>query len=168
MRKGVTETAAWMIQRQGLYQDLPDFLASVIQVIRNDFCPERSKSDGEIVRLHLPGQELVKAIVTLTSAVNQETISRPIRRIEEGKPLDVVPVRVTEKEVPDHGTCSARNQIGAQFAESRASITKEQVAAAPDFDAGRVAAIFAGPIAGCRYRTARAPEFDENAHLYSS
>src|SRR5437867_4898270 len=118
MRKGVTETTAWMIQRKAFHQDLADLLASIIEMIRNDFCPERSKPDGEIIRLHLPGQELVKAIVTLPGAVNQETVSRPIRRNEEGKPLDVIPVRVAEKKVPDHGTCSARYQIVAQFADS--------------------------------------------------
>src|SRR6266478_7697247 len=107
-----------MIQRKALHQDILDFLASIIEVIRNDLCTECSEADGEIIRLHLPGQELVKAIVTLPGAVNQETISRPIRRNEEGKPLDVIPVRVTEKKVPDQGTCSARQQIDAQFADS--------------------------------------------------
>src|SRR5438876_5530091 len=138
-----------MIQRKAFHQDLPDFLASIIEVIGNDFCPKRSEPDGEIIRLHLPGQELVKAIVTLLGAVNQETISRPIRRNEEGKSLDVIPVRVTEKKVPDQGTCSARQQIVAQFADSRARVTKEEMGAAPDFHAGSVAAILPGPVPGC-------------------
>jgi hypothetical protein len=116
----------------------------------------------------LPGQELIKAIVPSLGAVNQKTISWPIRWNEEGKALDVIPVRVTEKKVPDHGTRSARQQIVAQFADSRARITKEQVCAASDFDAGRVASIFPGPIAGGWNRAARAPEFDVNPHRYSS
>src|SRR6266542_3710245 len=164
MRKGVTETAAWMIQRQAFHLDLPDFLAAVFEVIRHDVCPERSEADGEIIGFHLPGQELVKAIVTLPGTVNQETISRPIRRNEEGKALDVVPVCVTEKKVPDHGTSGARQKIVAQFADSRARITKEQVGVATDLHAGCVAAIFPGPITGCWDRTACAPELDEDTH----
>src|SRR5439155_22291256 len=110
MRKGVTETTAWMIQRKAFHQDLADLLASIIEMIRNDFCPQRSEPDGEIIRLHLPGQELVKAIVTLPGAVNQETISRPIRRNEEGKHLDVIPVRVAEKKIPVYWHLSAELQ----------------------------------------------------------
>src|SRR6266404_2544264 len=157
-----------MIQGQAFHQDAADLLATIIEVIRADFGPERPEPDREIIRFHLAGQELVKAIVALPGAVDQETISRHIRRTEEGKALDVVPVRVAEEQVSENGRFTPGHQVGAQFADSRAGIANEQLIAASNFNAGSVAAVFACPVARGRDGPAHAPELHVNFHLYSS
>src|SRR5262245_13944630 len=157
-----------MIQRQTLHQDAANFLAPIIEVVGSDFGPERSEPDGEVIRLHLAGQELKKTVVTLPGAVDQETISRHIGRAEEGKTLDVIPMRVAEQQVTGNGRFSTRQQVGAQFADTRAGVANEQVIIAADFHAGRVATVFASPVARSRDGPARAPELHVNLHPYSS
>src|SRR5262245_5483383 len=157
-----------MIQWQTLHQDAPNFLAPIVEVVGTDFGPERSEPDREVIRLHLAGQKLKKAAVTLLGAVDQETISGHIGWAKKGKTLDVVPVRVAEQQVTGNGRFPTRQQVGAQLADSRAGIANEQVITASDFHAGRVAAVFAGPVTWSRDGPARAPELHVNLHLYSS
>src|SRR6266496_1672816 len=116
-----------MIQGEGLHQDTANLLAPVIEVVRIDLGPKRPEPDGEVIRLHLAGQQLVETIVTWLCAVNQEMVSRHVRRTKKREALNVVPVRVTEEKVPVEGSFAACQQVGAQFADSRTGVANEQV-----------------------------------------
>ena len=153
-----------MVQRKAPHQDAADLLAPIVEVIGIDLGPERAEPNREVIGFHLAGQKVEKTIVPRFRAVDQETVSGDISGAEEREPLDMVPVRVTEEQMPGDGNLAARQQVGPQLADSRARVANVEVIAESDFDAGRVAAVFAGAVAGSRDGPARAPELHVEIH----
>lgn len=81
------------------------------------------------------------------------------------KSQDVIDMGVRQEEI---GFGDAlRRKKPSQTAKPRSGVEDENVPAAAHFDAGRIAAVARGVLAGTRYRSAHAPETDEEIAIHA-
>src|SRR5262249_9165718 len=98
-------------------------------------------------------------------AINVPFVARLEQRCEEWNALDVIPMGMTDQDVPAPAL-SARHQRLTKRARAGTAIDDDQRAARRSyFDARGVSAVTSRARTGRRYRTARAPEFYSHTGL---
>ena len=118
-----------------------------------------AQPDRKVGRVGLVGERRLQRLRGTRRPDDREVRSGDKRRQEEGKPLDVVEVRVSDQEM--RLDWFARAEAAAQLRDPGAGIDHQQVVfLVSHFDAGRVAAVAKGPPARSRTRPPCAPELD--------
>ena len=101
--------------------------------------------DREVDGPHLPPDELFQANVFLDRSEDPEVEIRIIGRDEEGESLDVIPVKVGQKDAGSLWSCAPAQAIPQQ-ADSRAGIKDDPGVAGPDLNAGGVSPVSDGGV----------------------
>jgi len=136
-----------------------DLVRALAELPEGDGGRQLADLDGEIGELHLAGQHVAQRTAAALRTADRDPASGNEERREEGKALDVIPVRVAEENRRRDGRGRLRRERGAERAGARPAI--EQEAAAParrHLDARGVAAETDGVRARHGDRSPGAPE----------
>jgi len=127
---------------------------------------ELLEGDREHDRGHLITHDLIYPAFHRRRPPDGEPMSAAEDRRKEWKPLDVVPVRVGQEDVPrDERARRLVEETATQFADPRPGIEDDRPPLGrPEFDAGGVATVAHGVRAGRRDRSPRTPEANGEGH----
>src|SRR5271168_4038555 len=99
------------------------------------------KVDGEIRGIHLAGKDFFEAFVGAVQAVDRQLIARDICGSEKGKTLNVVPMRVADKEMNmKRLLLKLAKHSHARFAHAGAAVEEQNRVSAANFNARRIPA----------------------------
>jgi hypothetical protein len=84
------------------------------------------KLDGEVRILHLPGQRVFKTALESGRRVNIQLHPGKKCGSEEWKPLNVVPVRVTDQKINAMGTRPRPQEIKAKLANTGTTVKNDE------------------------------------------
>ena len=130
-----------MIQVLGDHTHAADGEAALGEVVVADRGPELPERDGEIRVLHLPRQRPFQLVPQVTRGIDVPFVVGVEQGREEGKALDVVPVRVGDHQVPTHGA-PVRGQRQPESVGAGAAVEDDQGAVRrAHLDARRVAPV---------------------------
>ena len=151
-----------MIQVLGDHTHAADGEAALGEVVVADRGPELPERDGEIRVLHLPRQRPFQLVPQVTRGIDVPFVVGVEQGREEGKALDVVPVRVGDHQVPTHGA-PVRGQRQPESVGAGAAVEDDQGAVRrAHLDARRVTPVAERGRTRHRQRPTGAPEPDQH------
>jgi hypothetical protein len=94
----IAERKRRVVQVLGADRGVPHLEDALDQVVVADLGRELVQSNGEVLVLHLPGEDMVERLDEAMRAEDLPPAPRHEQRGEEGDPLDVVPVGVADQD----------------------------------------------------------------------
>jgi len=162
----VTNGHAGVIGAMRAHKDFADGKIEIAQFLDLDVAGQLGKGDGKVGAFHLAGERGDEAAARAFAAEHAEAAARIINGRKKWQALDVVPMRVRNKQGEiERFAFEFRCEGQAEFAQARAAIQDDDVIAVADFDASGVAAITDGGRPGRGNGAANTPEFDVRAVL---
>src|SRR5207245_8880034 len=86
--------------------------------------------DGEVSELHLAGENFAQRMSAPFGTADRDLVPGNEERGEEGKALDVIPVRVAEQDRCRDGLRGVRHELRAERASARPAVNYESSAPA--------------------------------------
>ena len=144
-----------------------DFVRSFSELSEGDGCRKLADLDGEVSELHLAGENFAQRMSAPFGTADRDLVPGNEERGEEGKALDVIPVRVAEQDRCRDGLRGVRHELRAERASARPAVKYE--AGAPARRHSHTRGIAAETDGARAWRSDRPPGAPEsNSHTPSS
>jgi hypothetical protein len=155
----ITERERWMIKILGGDLYIVDIESTLNKVVPANLGSALIKGDGEIGKLHLPGQRFTQGLAEAPGAVDVPFVTRHKKRLEERDALDVIPMRMTDQDMAAQAFGAGQHQLLTQSVTSGSAIDNDKCAPRRlDLDARRISSVTSRARSGLGYRTASSPE----------
>lgn len=136
------ETSLGMIEPHGLHNAIVKFNPLFFHVVKIAMCRHLAHIDWEVGVGHLLLNGALQATSAAGGVEEKIVVGVLIKRLKEWNALDVIPVKVGEKDVGiDGGGTALGHEAFAEITESGSAIKDVNVVVDPDLHAGRVAAV---------------------------
>ena len=140
-----------MIQVLGGDAHATDCQCSLAEIVITDRRGQLREGDRKIWMLHLRGQNCFEALAQAARRVEIPLAAFGEHRREEGKALDMVPVRMSDQQVAMHGMLGLCHQRQPETMGARAAVQHDQGSVVrPCLDTGRIAPVAQGGRPGRR------------------
>jgi hypothetical protein len=150
-----------VVQVLRLDDDIAQPRCALLQLAIAQATAQLVERHGEIGVLHLAGQRLLQAALEAAWGVAVQLRIGQKRGLEEGEPLDVIPVSVSEQQMKLQRPRRGAKQVLAKRPRAGAAVENDGGAVVgAHFHTGGVAAIAVGVRSGRRDRATRAPKTD--------